>query len=480
MRITSGDAPFHEVIGMRHFLFRSVAGVGSLLSLVTVALMASAAWAPNIASAATVHVMNCQDSGVGSLRGSVATALSGDTIDLTHLHCRKIVLTSGQIVVPQQDLTLVGPGRSRLVLDGNHASRVFMSVGRDDRQGMLVLKRMTIANGHFVLPPEDGLSAGGCILANDNLELDRVDVHDCAVEPYATGGTTAGGGVFAGFHLQLLRSNLFSNVARNGEGGGAAADYLVAFRSHIHHNSANSGGGVTGGEVSLSYSTVDNNSSQREGGGIFSQGPLVINKSTVSNNRTSADPSGGTGGGAWGGDVHVYDSTFSGNAAYSASAIEAWSFVEIANSTIAFNRQTQPDTASGGAVVVHDFEEPPAAQPNAAAIAAIYTINSSIVARNLSNGIPGNDIGPDYGSVSGANDIIERATIPLPADTMSIDPLLAPLADNGGPTRTHALRYGSPAIDRGNNSRNRRYDQRGPGFLRVRGAAPDIGAFERQ
>ncbi len=464
---------------MRHFPFRFVAGVGSLLSLVSVTLLASAALPASTASAATVHVMNCQDSGVGSLRGSVATALSGDTIDLTHLQCGRIVLTSGQIVIAQHDLTLIGPGRSRLALDGNHASRVLMFAGGDEVPGTLVVKRMSIANGHFVLAPgEDGLPAGGCILSNGNLELDRVDVHDCVVEPYATGGTTAGGGgVFASFHLRLIHSNLFSNVALNGDGGGAAADNLVAFRSRIHDNSANSGGGVTGGEVSLSYSTVDNNSSQREGGGIFSQGPLVINKSTVSNNQTSADPSGGIGGGAWGGDVHVYDSTFSGNAAYSASAIEAWSLVEIANSTIVFNHQTQLGPTSGGAVVVHDFELL-AKHTNATAVTAVYTINSSIVARNLSNEMPGNDIGPDYGYVDGANNIIERANIPLPADTMSVNPLLAPLTNNGGPTKTHALRYGSPAIDRGNNSRNRRYDQRGPGFLRVKGAAPDIGAFE--
>jgi hypothetical protein len=37
----------------------------------------------------------------------------------------------------------------------------------------------------------------------------------------------------------------------------------------------------------------------------------------------------------------------------------------------------------------------------------------------------------------------------------------------------------SPAINRGGNVLNRTYDQRGPGFPRVKGAFPDIGAVER-
>ena len=47
------------------------------------------------------------------------------------------------------------------------------------------------------------------------------------------------------------------------------------------------------------------------------------------------------------------------------------------------------------------------------------------------------------------------------------DPMLAPLADNGGSTQTHALLAGSPAIDAGINSTpSLDYDQRGSGFDR--------------
>ena len=59
--------------------------------------------------------------------------------------------------------------------------------------------------------------------------------------------------------------------------------------------------------------------------------------------------------------------------------------------------------------------------------------------------------------------------------------MLGPLANNGGPTKTHALLAGSPAIDAGDpnfNAMNLPYDQRGAGFPRVRNGRLDIGAYE--
>ena len=65
-----------------------------------------------------------------------------------------------------------------------------------------------------------------------------------------------------------------------------------------------------------------------------------------------------------------------------------------------------------------------------------------------------------------------------------IDPMLLPLADNGGPTWTHALMPGSPAINAGDPAAvagvdpTPLYDQRGVGFPRVIGPQIDLGAFE--
>ena len=66
-----------------------------------------------------------------------------------------------------------------------------------------------------------------------------------------------------------------------------------------------------------------------------------------------------------------------------------------------------------------------------------------------------------------------------------IDPKLGPLENNGGPTKTHALLAGSPAIDQGDNTGVPATDQRGFGFARKKDGngdgslIVDIGAFER-
>src|SRR5687768_12758054 len=62
--------------------------------------------------------------------------------------------------------------------------------------------------------------------------------------------------------------------------------------------------------------------------------------------------------------------------------------------------------------------------------------------------------------------------------------MLGPLADNGGPTFTHALLDGSPAINAGDpatvagSGNTPEFDQRGTGFPRVVGGRIDMGAFE--
>jgi hypothetical protein len=63
-----------------------------------------------------------------------------------------------------------------------------------------------------------------------------------------------------------------------------------------------------------------------------------------------------------------------------------------------------------------------------------------------------------------------------PGDQINTNPMLGLLQNNGGPTFTHALLVGSPAIDAGRPE----FDQRGPEFNRVVNGRIDIGAFEVQ
>ncbi len=68
-------------------------------------------------------------------------------------------------------------------------------------------------------------------------------------------------------------------------------------------------------------------------------------------------------------------------------------------------------------------------------------------------------------------------------DQVGVDPMLGPLANNGGPTLTYALMAGSSAINAGNNAiipGGITTDQRGAGFDRISGGTVDIGAFEVQ
>ncbi len=75
--------------------------------------------------------------------------------------------------------------------------------------------------------------------------------------------------------------------------------------------------------------------------------------------------------------------------------------------------------------------------------------------------------------------VLQDGTCGTPAatDQVGVDALLGPLADNGGPTLTHMLLDGSPAIDTANPAAYPATDQRG--ITRPQGAGPDVGAVER-
>jgi len=118
-------------------------------------------------------------------------------------------------------------------------------------------------------------------------------------------------------------------------------------------------------------------------------------------------------------------------------------------------------------------------------------LNSSIVANNTSYATPpnGTQIGPDLngGMSSGDYNLIKNtngATLTGTHNITGQDPLLGPLADNGGPTQTMALQPGSPAIDQGKDATGT--DQRGftrpvdvPNIPNAAGGdGSDIGAFE--
>ena len=113
-------------------------------------------------------VQNCDDAGANSLRASVDTAntLSGDVtieFDLNAMQCSAITLTSGEISITRDDLTIQGPGADLLTIDGGyaggHSNRIFDHTGL----GTLTIEGLTLKDAkYFASAPQDG--SGGCCI----------------------------------------------------------------------------------------------------------------------------------------------------------------------------------------------------------------------------------------------------------------------------------------------------------------------------
>ena len=97
--------------------------------------------APAGSQSRVLTVSNCaDDDSSGSLRNAVELALSGDTIDLSHLVCSTISLSQGALKVELDDLTLLGPGADQLTLDAGGRDRILLNPG----SGTLTIAGLTL------------------------------------------------------------------------------------------------------------------------------------------------------------------------------------------------------------------------------------------------------------------------------------------------------------------------------------------------
>jgi hypothetical protein len=439
----------------------------AVLALGTAATAAIAVSAPRQPAGAVLPVTSCADDGSpGTLRAVAASAASGDLVDLSALGCSTITLQAGAIEIDVDDLRLRGPGAGSLTIDADHADRAIDHGG----YGTLAVEGLTLANGMYIT---DGFARGGGILSTGHVLLVDAEVRGCLV----SGATQArGGGIYAEAGLALVESIVSENHAISANaaalGGGTAtgissAGATVAKYSTVSGNTAEGyssiGGGMLAlGDVTIIGSTIDGNTAGVGGGVSLDSIAVVaatIERSTVSRNEAEY------GGGIFSNTVPlaVRNSTVSGNEALHSGGIYfRKAALTVANSTIAFNRA---GTGAGGIF----------------ASGASVDLQSTIVAANEVAESAYADLDPGASPVTGSgNLVVDAPSDLLPADTVRVDPQLGPLADNGGPTRTHALAPAGPAIDAGNNLAAFDVDQRGPGFARVAGAGPDIGAFEWQ
>lgn len=419
-------------------------------------------------AASIVPVTSCADDGAGTLRHAALIASSGDTLDLSTLACSTITLVSGAINVNVDDLSIVGPGEGRLAIDGDGADRVFSHNGA----GTLSLYDVSVTHGRHAADH----SYGGCVYSKGSVALTRSAITSCT----ASGQTlAAGGGIFALNAVSMDTSTVSDNTA---DAAGTQSGTLAAV----------AGGMMAGASITLTHSTVSGNTAHAAlgrsyGGGAFTASlnakytTFTANRSLAIGDTTDYSIGGGI---AAISSIFALGSTIDHNRADLAGAIfvgqSGYGFATILHSTVSSNTGNlgigglgvSPDLSMTGTTIA--FNTAGAFGGGGLVVIANATLQTSILADNSPTDVDGST------QIDGADNIVKiaGANIVVPADTITLDPSLGDLVNNGGPTRTHALLPGSAAIDAGNNDGSFDFDQRGPGFARVVGAAADIGAVE--
>jgi predicted outer membrane repeat protein len=275
----------------------------------------SLAGASTTGSGSQKTVVNCNDSGAGSLRQVITDVPSDDTITFAgSLRCSTITLST--TITIAHSLTIDGPGARGLVVSGDGDVGVFhVDPGVD-----ATISGLSVTRGNAPY--------GGGIYNSGVLTLTDCDVTD-------NSAATGGGGVWSNGRLTVEKSALSDN--RSGYFGGAIysgpAGTLRVVDSTLTSNSsvddgidfpeyAYGGGIYATATATITGSTLTDNSIQcigggGGGGGIYAGGTLAVTDSTLRDNTASIIvgdvPDVGGGGILNDGTLTVIDSTLSGN-----------------------------------------------------------------------------------------------------------------------------------------------------------------------
>ncbi len=219
-------------------------------------------------------------------------------------------------------------------------------------------------------------------------------------------------------------------------------------------------------KATISGVTVRNGNFAGSGGGVFTNSDLTLTNSTITQNKAAG---GGAGVSVFGPQATLTNVTISGNETVDdGGGLEVFigATASLNNVTIAGNTADSDNngTGQGGGIARTGAN-------------GVVNMKNSIVAGNTDRGGQTPDCFINGAAqASQGNNIIQSTTgcsfTPIPADRFGVDPLLGPLADNGGNTFTRALLSNSPAIG-GASSAAAPADQRG-----VPRTAPDMGAYE--
>ena len=315
--------------------------------------------------------------------------------------------------------------------------------------------------GHDDIPFADSLEVGAATIS---LELGQLAISDSATIEWE--GTTP----------LRIDGDGTSRIFAIDNGSSGLIDVTLNRLLLTGGSTASSGGGILSFEnLTVHQLSISGNHADEFGGGILHfSGRLDVIDSTIAGNSAGLE-----GGGIWNNTdltepriATITNSTVSGNSAPRGGGIRNFDgLMRIKFSTITDN---QADPGQGSGIASYGDSVTPT------------ELFSSIVAGNDGSDL---DFVPDltnsFQSVGynliGTGNALAKFT--QPGDQPNVlNPQLAALADNGGPTRTHAPLPGSAALDKGNPSflPPPENDQRGPGFPRVDNSRIDIGSYEMQ
>ena len=393
------------------------------------------------ARAATITVTNGNDSGSGSLRQAIVDASPGDTVNFAP-SVTTVNLISDELLI-DKNLTITGPFADHVVVRRSTNSTPFR-IFEIYSTVTVSISRLTISNGIASGRNSDGVGGGirsaGVLTLTDSTILGNQAVHEEAL-----GGI--GGGVLNDRGTMTITRCTIANNSALGGVSSSGDDFP-----------GGSGGGVVnypGGSLVITNSTISGNSSSIRdsfglqpfsggGGGVSNGGSMTITNCTISGNSVD-----GTG------FVTMYG-----------GGIRNYGNLQITSSTIVHNSALGEFGAFGGGI--YGYSSAPTRTDS-----SIIALNSASTGPDFTGG--GGLQSNGYNIIGNNADAVisSQPTDQIGTPAAPVDPLLDPLADNGGPTLTHALQSGSPAIDHGDPAAPPQ-DQRGYGRVNV----PDVGAFE--